>query len=72
MKDKQKVYWFVDSKEDKPYKTTTWYRCMGITQFIRDVEKESKIVALIIPDGEDDRNNIGFILEDKKSKKERK
>ena len=63
-----KVYWFTNSKTDKKYTSFTWYRSMGITQFIRDVEKENKIVALIIPDGEDDRNNIGFILEKKESK----
>jgi hypothetical protein len=61
----EKIYWFADSNIDREYSRTTWYRCMGITQFIRDVEKTNKIVALIIPDGEDDRNNIGFILENK-------
>jgi hypothetical protein len=60
---KDKVYWFMDSEANKKYPITTWYRCMGITQFIRKVEKENKIVGLIIPDGEDDRNNIGFILD---------
>ncbi len=61
----EKVYWFAGSKPDVEHNRTTWFRCMNITQFIRDVEKMNKIVALIIPDGEDDRNNIGFILEDK-------
>jgi hypothetical protein len=65
MSDKEKIYWFADSKIDNKYQRTTWFRCMGITQFIREVEKNNKIVALIIPDGEDDRNNIGFILDDK-------
>ena len=63
---KEKVYYFENAVEGKKYKTTTWYRCMGITQFIRDVEKENNIVGMIIPDGDDDRNNIGFILEEKK------
>lgn len=61
--EQEKVYFFANSEEGKEYKTTTWYRCMGITQFIRDIEKENKIVGLIIPNGEDDRNNIGFILD---------
>jgi hypothetical protein len=62
---KEKVYWFTSSENGKQYKVTTWFRCMGITEFIRSVEKKHKIVAMIIPNGEDDRNNIGFILGDK-------
>lgn len=64
MSKDEKIYWFADCEPDKKYDRTTWYRCMSITQFIRDIEKNNKIVALIIPNGKDDRNNIGFILGD--------
>lgn len=55
------IKWFVDSEEDKPYHTTTWYRCAGIENFVKDVEKTHKIVGITFED-----NNIGFILDDEK------
>lgn len=63
----QEIYWFINSGKEKKYHITTWYRCMGITQFIKDIEKKNKIVGLIISNNDDDRNNIGFILERKKT-----
>lgn len=63
MEDTEKVYWFDNSEGYGD--TTTWVRCMGITQFIKDIEKEYEIVGLIVPNGEDDRNNLGFILKNK-------
>jgi hypothetical protein len=57
--EKEKVYWLVDSDENKPYKITTWYRCVKGQEFVEKVEKENKIVGIIFSD-----NNIGFILDD--------
>lgn len=57
---KERVYWFVDSEEDKPYGTSTYYRCVGLAAFLDRVEKDHKIVALTV-----EGNNIGFILDDK-------
>lgn len=61
---KEKVYWLADSQEDKPYEESTWYRCVGIQDFLEKVEKEHKIVAVVASG-----NNIGFIL-DKNDKRD--
>lgn len=64
MQDKQisdqKVHWLIDSKEDHEYETTTWFRCMGIEDFVNKIKKNGqwKIVGIIF-----EGNNIGFILE---------
>jgi hypothetical protein len=57
MEKEEKVYWLVNSKEDKPYQTTTWYRSVGIEDFVKKVEKNNEIVGVVFSD-----NNIGFIL----------
>lgn len=57
---KDKVYWLVDSKEDFPYETSTWYRSVGIEKFVKKVEENRKIVGVIFSD-----NNIGFVLDEK-------
>ena len=62
-KKSDKVYWLVGSEENKPYGTSTWYRSVGIQEFIEKVEKEHDIAGVIFSG-----NNIGFVL-DKKSKK---
>ena len=55
-----KVYWLESSSEDKVYDTTTWYRCVGIEEFVERVEEKKRIVAIIVSD-----NNVGFILDHK-------
>lgn len=55
-----KVYFFADSEEGKQYETTTWYRCVGLHEFLEKVEKEHKIVGMVASG-----NNIGFILDKK-------
>ena len=60
MSEQDKVYWLADSEEDKKYETTTWYRNVGIENFVNKVEKENKIVGIVFND-----NLIGFILDKK-------
>ena len=60
MPPQDKVHWLVGSEEDAPYKTTTWYRCMGVEDFAKRVEEEEQIVGIVFSG-----NNIGFILKDK-------
>uniref|UniRef100_A0A6M3K211 Uncharacterized protein n=1 Tax=viral metagenome TaxID=1070528 RepID=A0A6M3K211_9ZZZZ len=56
----QIVKWMVDSEADRPYKTATWYRCMGIQKFVEEVEGQiGTIVAIVFSD-----NNIGFVIDD--------
>jgi hypothetical protein len=55
---KEIVKWLADSKEDKPYPITTWYRCVKIQEFVEKVEKEHKIVGVVFSG-----NNLGFILD---------
>ena len=57
MKKEEKVYWLTNSEENTTYKATTWYRSVGIEDFIKKVEKDNEIVGIIFSD-----NNIGFIL----------
>ena len=57
---KNKVYWLINSEEDKPYNESTFYRCVGIEKFIKLVEKKDKIVGLTFED-----NIIGFVLDKK-------
>ena len=57
---KDKVYWLVDSEENKPYGITTWYRCMKIEEFVKKVEEENKIIAVMFSG-----NNLGFIIDKK-------
>ena len=65
-KEKEKVYWLINSEENKPYKTSTYYRSVGIEDFIKLVEKKSEIVGITF-----EGNNIGFILNDKTSSQEK-
>ena len=59
MEEENKIYWFTNSEEDKKYRTTTWYRCVGLEQFLKLVEEKHKIVGMV-----SSGNNIGFILDD--------
>lgn len=43
---------------------TTWYRCMGIGNFINKVGKDKIAGVIIRPSGEESENNIGFILKE--------
>ena len=61
--EKERVYWLIGSKKDKPYKTSTWYRCVGLQKFLDKVEEENEVVAIV-----SDGNNIGFILDNNKNK----
>lgn len=58
----QKVFWSDESKPDKKYTTTTWYRCVGIGPFIQRVLEKHNIVGVTF----EDDNIFGFILEEKK------
>jgi len=58
----EKIYWLANSEPNKEYEITSWYRCTGGQKFVKELEKEHKIVGIIFED-----NNIGFIL-DKKTK----
>lgn len=57
-KSSDKVYWLADSEENKPYPTATWYRSVGVQEFVEKVEKEHRIVGVIFSG-----NNIGFVLD---------
>lgn len=61
-----KVYWLLGSQEDKPYTTTTWYRCVGGQNFVELVEKKAGEIVGIIFSG----NNVEFILDEDKKPKE--
>jgi hypothetical protein len=54
------VMWLVDSEPDKPYQTTTWYRCVKGEEFVNKVKEKYKIVGITF-----EGNNIGFILDKK-------
>jgi len=58
MSNEEKVYWFTNSDENKPYAIQTWYRCMGIENFLNKVKEKNEIVGMIASG-----NNIGFVLE---------
>ena len=58
MSEEDKVYWLVDSEPDKPYGQSTWFRSMGIEDFVKKVEEKHKIVGVTFSG-----NNIGFILD---------
>lgn len=60
MNTEKKVLWVVGSKEDKPYDITTWFRSVGIEEFVEKVEKEHNIVGVTFSG-----NNIGFVLDDR-------
>ena len=57
---KDKVYWLENSPMDEVLDTTTWYRSVGIEEFVKKVEAENKICGVIFSD-----NNIGFVLKKK-------
>lgn len=59
--EEEKVYWLIGAEEAKVYDRTTWYRCVGIENFVKRVEKENQIVGIIFH-----RNNLGFIIAAKK------
>ena len=67
MEEIKKVYWLIDSEEAKPYETQTFYRCVGIEEFVKKVEKENKIVGIIF-----EGNNLGFVLDENSNDQLRK
>ncbi len=55
----KKVFWLADSEEGMQYNKSTYYRCVGIEDFVKKVEDGgNKIVGITFSD-----NNLGFILE---------
>jgi len=54
------ILYTIDSEENKPYTTTTWYRCVHVQEFVEKVQKENKIVGVVFSG-----NNLGFILDEK-------
>lgn len=57
---KEIVKWLVNSQENVVYDEATFYRCVGIQDFIEKVEKENEIVGVTFSG-----NNLGFILSPK-------
>ena len=57
--EKDKVYWLINSKENEPYPCSTWYRCMGIEEFVKKVEEKHEIVGLLF-----EKNNLGFVIKE--------
>ena len=57
---KEIAYLFYSAEEGKPYNITTWYRCVGVQNFVERVLEKKNIVGIIFSD-----NNLGFILDDK-------
>lgn len=65
MENSDRVHWLANSEENIPYKSTTWYRCVGIEKFVNLVEEQGdKIVGIIFSE-----NNLGFVLDNKGKKK---
>lgn len=58
--NEKKIMWLVNSKKNKIYENMVWFRCVGIQEFIKKVENDNKIVAVIASG-----NNICFLLDDK-------
>lgn len=59
--EKPEIVIFTENSEiGKEYKTTTWYRCVKIQEFVEKVQEKHKIVGVIF-----DGNNIGFIIDEK-------
>lgn len=58
--EKERVFWLVGSKKNKPYTETTWLRLLRGEDFVRTVEERHKIVGIVFSE-----NNIGFILDEK-------
>lgn len=58
--EEEKVYWLEDAPIDEPLTSSTYYRSIGIEDFIKKVEVENQICGITFSG-----NNIGFILKDK-------
>lgn len=64
--EKEDIVKFLENAEiGKEYKTTTWFRCMHIQEFVEQVEKSHEIVGVIFSD-----NNLGFIIDEKEKTKD--
>jgi len=61
---KDRVYWLINSEQDVKYDKTTWYRCVGIENFIKRTEEKFEIVGVLA-----EENNLGFVLKDKTGEK---
>lgn len=58
--NKAKVFWLINSNADVPYGTSTWYRSVGIEDFVKLIEKKDEIVGITF-----EGNSIGFIIDEK-------
>lgn len=59
-KNKDLVIWTTSSKKNVEYHLTTWFRCAGIEEFIKKVNKTHIIMGITFSG-----NNLGFIVEEK-------
>ena len=55
----KKVYWLEDAPQEMKSQKSTWYRCVGIEDFVTKICAKDTIYGIIFDD-----NNIGFILKD--------
>ena len=60
----RKIIFWNDEIANEGFKSdvTTWFRCMGIGDFINKVGKENIAGVILEPSGDESENNIGFIL----------
>ena len=63
--NEERIYWDI-KVADEGFKSnvTTWYRCMGIGDFVKKLGKGNIAGVIIRPSGEESENNIGFILKE--------
>jgi len=65
MDEKEVIYWNTEVA-DESFKSniTTWYRCVGIGDFVKKLGKGNIAGVIIRPSGDESENNIGFILKE--------
>ena len=67
MSDKEMVFWSDDMKVGEESDTTTWWRSVGIGDFLNKVLEKNEILGVImLPSGEESENLLGFILRERK------
>lgn len=67
MVDKEMVFWSDDIKAGEESDVTTWFRAVGIGNFLNDILKENEILGVIMrPSGEESENIFGFIIRERK------
>jgi hypothetical protein len=65
---KDLIFWNDEvAKPGDEYKSTTWYRCVGIGDFVNKCGIENIAGVIIRPSGTESENNIGFILKQKEN-----